>query len=366
MRRRPFWPAVYFRACVLALCAATMTAAGADLKAVPRVHPERWPKLHPPLARDPLLEARVEQLLARLTPAQRVGQLIQADIGSITPDDLRHYPLGSILNGGNSSPRGDKLAAPGEWLTLADRFYQASMSASPAGLPLLWGTDAVHGHNNIPGATIFPHNIGLGAARDPQLVRRIGQITALEVRVTGLDWAFSPTVAVARDARWGRTYESYSENPGLVREYAAAMVEGLQPAGDPAADLVAAGTLGFRAFALTHPALFRIGIQQISVPSDVTRAIAPAAERALPALHRRIARVRDAGRLGGRTIPEAAWEFHAACEGLAALELRCTIRPEDGQRLWHDTLSALVAGWQHVAPGATPTGNAHRHPPARP
>ena len=228
MRRRPFWPAVYFRACVLALCAATMTAAGADLKAVPRVHPERWPKLHPPLARDPLLEARVEQLLARLTPAQRVGQLIQADIGSITPDDLRHYPLGSILNGGNSSPRGDKLAAPGEWLTLADRFYQASMSASPAGLPLLWGTDAVHGHNNIPGATIFPHNIGLGAARDPQLVRRIGQITALEVRVTGLDWAFSPTVAVARDARWGRTYESYSENPGLVREYAAAMVEGLQ------------------------------------------------------------------------------------------------------------------------------------------
>jgi beta-glucosidase len=102
------------------------------------------------------------------------------------------------------------------------------MSASPAGLPLLWGTDAVHGHNNIPGATIFPHNIGLGAARDPQLIRRIGQVTALEVRVTGLDWAFSPTVAVARDARWGRTFESYSENPGLVREYAAAMVEGLQ------------------------------------------------------------------------------------------------------------------------------------------
>ena len=93
-------------------------------------------------------------------------------------------------------------------------------------VPVLWGTDAVHGHNNIPGATIFPHNIGLGAARDPELIRRIGEITALEVRVTGLDWAFSPTVAVARDARWGRTYESYSENPQLVREYAAAMVRG--------------------------------------------------------------------------------------------------------------------------------------------
>jgi beta-glucosidase len=228
MRRRPFGPAVYFPACALALWVASMTATGGALKAVPGVHPERWPKLHPPLARDPLLEARVEQLLARLTPAQKVGQLIQADIGSIAPDDLRHYPLGSILNGGNSSPRGDKLAAPGEWLTLADRFYQASMSAVPLSLPLLWGTDAVHGHNNIPGATIFPHNIGLGAARDPQLVRRIGEITALEVRVTGLDWAFAPTVAVARDARWGRTYESYSQNPGLVREYAAAMVEGLQ------------------------------------------------------------------------------------------------------------------------------------------
>ena len=93
---------------------------------------------------------------------------------------------------------------------------------------MLWGTDAVHGHNNIPGATIFPHNIALGAARDPALIRRIGEITALEVRVTGLDWAFSPTVAVARDARWGRTYESYSEDPDLVRAYAAAMVQGLQ------------------------------------------------------------------------------------------------------------------------------------------
>ena len=95
-------------------------------------------------------------------------------------------------------------------------------------MPVLWGTDAVHGHNNIPGATIFPHNIGLGAARDPELIRRIGEITALEVRVTGLDWAFSPTVAVARDARWGRTYESYSEDPEVVRQYAAAMVQGLQ------------------------------------------------------------------------------------------------------------------------------------------
>jgi len=132
----------------------------------------------------------------------------------------------------------------------------------------------------------------------------------------------------------------------------AAMVESLPPASDPAADLVAAGTLGFRPFALNHPALFRIGIQQTYVAPDVARSIVPAAERALPALHRRIARLRDAGRLGPRAIPEAAREFHAACEGLAALEMRCWIRPEDGHRIWHDTLSALVAGWQHVTPPA--------------
>src|SRR5437667_2833181 len=152
--------------------------------------------------------------LARMTSAQKVGQLIQADIDSITPDDLAHYPLGSVLNGGNSSPHGDKVAPPGEWLALADRFYDVSFGAGgSSGIPLLWGTDAVHGHNNIPGATIFPHNIGLGATRDPALIRRIGEITALEVRVTGLDWAFSPSAAVARDARWGRTYESRRTPP---------------------------------------------------------------------------------------------------------------------------------------------------------
>ncbi|MBS0580060.1 MAG: glycoside hydrolase family 3 protein [Proteobacteria bacterium] len=197
----------------------------------PVIHPQRWPELPPALPRDEALEAHVEELLARMSPEQKVGQLIQADIGSITPNDLRHYPLGSILNGGNSAPGDDKLTAPSEWLALADRFYEASIGGAGATvIPALWGTDAVHGHNNIPGATIFPHNIGLGAARDPELIRRIGEITALEVRVTGLDWAFSPTVAVARDARWGRTYESYSENPDVVRQYAVAMVTGLQGA----------------------------------------------------------------------------------------------------------------------------------------
>jgi beta-glucosidase len=193
------------------------------------LHPRQWPAQRAALAPDAELEARVDRLLARMTPEQKVAQLVQADISSYGPDDVAHYPLGSILNGGNSSPGGDKLAAPREWLELADRFYDAAVTAKDqAILPLLWGTDAVHGHNNVIGATIFPHNIALGAARDPELVRRIGAATALEIRVTGLDWAFAPTVAVARDPRWGRTYESYAEDPALVSANARALLEGLQ------------------------------------------------------------------------------------------------------------------------------------------
>ena len=207
----------------------TMLALAAAAGAAPVVHPAGWPRAAPALAADPRLEARIAARIARMTPAEKVGQLIQADIGSITPDDLRHYPLGSVLNGGNVAPHDDKLASPREWLDLADRFYAASAPRGGAGvIPAMWATDAVHGHNNIPGATLFPHNIGLGAARDPALVRRIGAITALEVRVTGLDWTFAPTLAVVRDPRWGRTYESYSGNARLVAEYATAMVEGLQ------------------------------------------------------------------------------------------------------------------------------------------
>jgi beta-glucosidase len=194
------------------------------------VHPDQWPIVRPALAADPTLESRITALLASMTPEQKVGQVVQADIASITPEDLRHFALGSILNGGNSSPDGDEFAPPGKWLALADRFYDAAMDPAhgPHPIPTIWGTDAVHGHNNIVGATIFPHNIGLGAARDPELLRRIGTITALEVRATGLDWSFGPTLAVVQDLRWGRAYESYSEDPQIVRQYASAMLLGLQ------------------------------------------------------------------------------------------------------------------------------------------
>jgi beta-glucosidase len=192
------------------------------------IHAADWPRVRVGLAHDAKEEARIDAVLQTLTIEQKVGQLIQADIGSIKPDDLRRYPLGSILNGGNSAPGGNEFAPPSDWLSLADAFYDASLAYAPNAIPVIWGTDAVHGHNNVVGATIFPHNIGLGAARDADLIRRIGEATALEVAVTGHDWTFAPTLAVVRDDRWGRTYESYSEDPAIVRAYATAMVEGLQ------------------------------------------------------------------------------------------------------------------------------------------
>lgn len=189
-----------------------------------------WPQVTWPLAADPALEKRITDLMAGMTVEEKVGQLVQGDIASLTPDDVRRYRLGSILAGGNSDP-GDRYdASPAEWLALADAFYDASMDTSKGGkaIPLLFGIDAVHGQSNIIGATLFPHNIGLGATRNPELLRQIGGITALETRVTGMEWTFAPTVAVPQDDRWGRSYEGYSESPEVVASYAGAMVEGLQ------------------------------------------------------------------------------------------------------------------------------------------
>jgi beta-glucosidase len=180
---------------------------------------------------DTALEARIDTLLAAMSVEQKVGQIIMPDISSITPEDARRYGFGTILNGGNSGPGGNERAPAAEWLALADAYWDASTAPRADGrpaIPLLWATDAVHGHSNVVGATLFPHNIGLGAAGNADLVRRIGQATAAEIGVTGIDWTFAPTIAVARDDRWGRTYESYGEDPALVSRLGAAMVEGLQ------------------------------------------------------------------------------------------------------------------------------------------
>lgn len=194
------------------------------------VHPEIWPEAHWPVKSDPATEKRIANLLARMTLEEKVGQILQADLASVTPDDVRRYHLGSVLNGGNSGPYGDDRALAPKWLQLADEFYEASVdtSAGGVGIPVIWGTDAVHGHSNVIGATLFPHNIGLGAARDPDLIERIGAATAAEIRVTGQEWTFAPTLTVPQDYRWGRAYEGYSSDPALVASYAGRMIVGLQ------------------------------------------------------------------------------------------------------------------------------------------
>jgi beta-glucosidase len=201
---------------------------------------ESWPHLKSAIAPDAALEARVRAIVGRMTLAQKIGQMTQAELKAVTPDDVRAYYLGSVLNGGGSWPHNDKHAHAADWLKLADAYYDASMATDMgAKVPMIWGTDAVHGHNNVYGATIFPHNIGLGAARDPELVRAIGAATGKAVRATGIAWVFGPTVAVVRDDRWGRTYESFSEDPQLVRRLAGPYVTGLQGALKDDANVIA-------------------------------------------------------------------------------------------------------------------------------
>jgi beta-glucosidase len=192
-----------------------------------------WPEVRSVVRADAAQEARIASVLARMSVEEKVGQIIQPDISAITPADVAKYKFGSILAGGNSAPGGKENAPAAEWLKLADAYWNASRGADWTGenIPLMWGIDAVHGHANVVGATIFPQNIGLGATRNRDLIRRIGEVTAREMVITGIDWDFSPTLAVVRDDRWGRTYEGFSEDPAIVRDFAGAMVEGLQGKG---------------------------------------------------------------------------------------------------------------------------------------
>lgn len=178
---------------------------------------------------DAAMERRIAGIVAGMSLEQKVGQMTQPDIRNITAQEVSQYHIGSVLNGGGAWPNNNKAAPVSEWADQAIAYTQARV-ATDGGvvIPVIWGTDAVHGHNNVRGATLFPHNIGLGAANDPDLIRRIGRATAQQVRATGITWVFAPTVAVGQNRRWGRSYESYSSDPALVSRYATAMVEGLQ------------------------------------------------------------------------------------------------------------------------------------------
>ena len=199
-----------------------------------------WPQVRSAIASDPRIEAEVGRILALMSLPQKIGQMTQPEINFVTPEQVREFHIGSVLNGGSSWPQGNKRAPLADWVNLADRFYDASMATDlPVKVPVIWGTDAIHGHGNAFGATIFPHNIGLGATRDLDLVRQIAQAAGRQVRATGINWVFGPTLAVARDVRWGRTYESFSQDPSIVRAYAKAYVEGLQGQFSSEANVVA-------------------------------------------------------------------------------------------------------------------------------
>jgi beta-glucosidase len=188
------------------------------------VTPTAPPAASPPAAPAEGVDQRVAALLAQMTLAEKIGQMTQVEKGSIQPRDVIHSFIGSVLSGGGGSPASN---TPEDWLAMVGDYQDAALETR-LGIPLLYGVDAVHGHAAVVGATVFPHNIGLGAADDPDLMRRIGQATAQEMAATGIRWNFAPVVAVPQDVRWGRTYEAYGEDPELVSRLAVPYIEGLQ------------------------------------------------------------------------------------------------------------------------------------------
>ena len=176
---------------------------------------------------DAAAAARAEDLLKAMTLGEKIGQMTQADLKAVKDKaDIAKYALGSMLSGGDSDP--DDITAAG-WAKTHDELQSWALK-SRLKIPLIYGIDAVHGHNNVDGAVVFPHNVGLGAMRDPGLVEKAARITAIEMVATGIRWAFAPCVAVARDERWGRTYESFGEDPALAETMGVAAVKGLQGA----------------------------------------------------------------------------------------------------------------------------------------
>ncbi|MFT5235012.1 MAG: beta-glucosidase [Shewanella sp.] len=179
------------------------------------------------LRRDANINAKVDTLLAGMTLEQKIGQMTQVERLCCTPDDVKKYHIGSIFSGAGSAPSDN---SPKGWIEMLDQYWLASIDsdAQHLSIPILYGADAIHGHNNVKGATIFPHNIGLGAANDPSLAGRVAGVTSIEVLATGIDWVFAPNLAVAKDPHWGRTYESYSESPEIAERYVERIIHSFQ------------------------------------------------------------------------------------------------------------------------------------------
>jgi beta-glucosidase len=217
----------------MAALLAVLAAAAVSAEQRGIAHPALWPQSRSAGLVWAAGEQFISDLMGRMSLEEKVGQTIQADIGNITPQELRDYPLGAVLAGGAVPPLGGDDRIPAVWLDTTRAFHAVALESRPGhvAIPILFAVDAVHGNNGIEGATIFPHNVGLGATHDPELIRRIGVATAQETIAVGMDWVFAPTVAVPQDLRWGRVYESYAQDAALVARFADAMVRGLQ--GDP-------------------------------------------------------------------------------------------------------------------------------------
>jgi len=173
------------------------------------------------------VKAKVDELMSNMTVAQKIGQMTQAERLSCTPAEAKKFHLGSVMCGAGSVPGNNKLQ---DWLTMADSYWQASSLKDERhhGIPLILGVDAIHGHNNLIDATIFPHNIGLGAADHPPLIKEIAIVTREEVLASGFDWVFAPNLAVANNCHWGRFYESFSQSPELTNKYVSSIITGFQ------------------------------------------------------------------------------------------------------------------------------------------
>ncbi|KAK6135719.1 hypothetical protein DH2020_030538 [Rehmannia glutinosa] len=163
------------------------------------------------------MNTRIKSLVAQMTLKEKIGQMAQIDRVEATPEIMREFSIGSIISAAGSTPHQDHRATPEQWVDMVNEYQNGSLS-SRLGIPMLYAIDSVHGHNSLYKATLFPHNVGLGATRDPELVKRIGAATAVETRATGIPYAFSPCIAVCRDPRWGRCYESYSEDHKIVEQ----------------------------------------------------------------------------------------------------------------------------------------------------
>jgi beta-glucosidase len=202
----------------LALAACTSTSSSSSSSVVD--HPDSFSTI----------EEKVESWLRIMTNEEKAGQMIQAERSAnngesgITPSETTSYKIGSILNGGGNVPSDNTING---WRAMAQLYRQASIYSS-TGIPIIYGVDAVHGHNNVKDSTIFPHNIGLAAANNPELMREIGEVTAREVYLTGINMTFAPSIGIIKDVRWGRTYETLGADPTVAGSLIAPFIEGLQ------------------------------------------------------------------------------------------------------------------------------------------